>query len=150
MLKEWVHRSSGSSLVSVMRSAELWDGNDSSGCWLHSPGCRSVLAARKMSSRIVIVRKGGCSSVFATMSSSGLRCSFEQDLGHHPFVFMVQQMAVKLPTGSTIVFETARSRTVTSRERRTNFCIVGRRKSFVVSGWGLTPPLVQRRVPTHR
>ena len=53
-MKEWVHQSSGSSFVSVMKPAELWDGDDSSG-WMHWPGYRSVLVERKVSSRIVIV-----------------------------------------------------------------------------------------------
>jgi hypothetical protein len=47
-----VHRSSGSSFVSVMKSGERWDRDDSS-AWLHWPGCRSVLVERKVSSRIV-------------------------------------------------------------------------------------------------
>jgi hypothetical protein len=54
MLKEWVHRSSGSSFVSVVESTELRDGDDSSG-WMHWPGYRSVFVERKVSSRFVII-----------------------------------------------------------------------------------------------
>ena len=46
MLKESVHRSSGLSFVSVVKSAELWDGDDSSG-WLHSPGRSERLCRAK-------------------------------------------------------------------------------------------------------
>ena len=51
-------RSSGSSFVSVVKSADLWDGDDSSD-WLHRPRYRSVLVERKVSSRSVIVVEVG-------------------------------------------------------------------------------------------
>ena len=53
-----VHRSSGSSFVSVVKSADLWDDEDSSDR-LHRPGCRSILVERKVSSRSVIIVEVG-------------------------------------------------------------------------------------------
>ena len=53
-VEEWVDRSSGSSFVSVVKSAELWDGDDLSG-WMNWPGYRSVFVERKVSSRFMIV-----------------------------------------------------------------------------------------------
>ena len=49
-----VPRSSGSSFVSVVKSADLWVGDDSSD-WLNRPRYRSVLVERKVSSRPMIV-----------------------------------------------------------------------------------------------
>jgi hypothetical protein len=71
MLSEFIRRSSGLSFVSMVKSADLWTGDDSPGR-LHRPGDWSVLVERKVSSRYVVVVEVGT-------KKSAERCLVEDD-----------------------------------------------------------------------